>query len=344
MTEIKTFQDAVAIDVVAHYTSLATVVSGGDVANHYASQTVFDDYLRSLTPASLKAIHLDLDYWCRYLHAGKMIVDANIDQFRMPQAWAGVTWGIVKGFQEYLLNHGQAIGTINRRLSTVRSLCRLAAQAGSLSANELRLIETVKSLTGKAARNIDQNRATQRVGAKKADATLISQEHAQALKASHAPTAQGAKDRLLMCLLIDLGLRAGEVVSLKPTDISLADETIRIYRKKTDLAQTLRMTRDVRKALLEYLIYYAPTDQLLGHSERSLTARVRFHGKRLGYTNLSAHDLRHYLATRLARDGLDAHGLMEAMGWRSLTTAQRYIEDSAIANSKAAAIIDGKQS
>ena len=102
------------------------------------------------------------------------------------------------------------------------------------------------------------------------------------------------------------------------------------------------MTRDVRKALLEYLTYFAPTDRLLDHSVRSLTARARFHGKRLGYANLSAHDLRHYLATKLAREGLSAHHLMEAMGWQSLATAQHYIEASTIANGAAAAIIDGE--
>jgi len=32
---------------------------------------------------------------------------------------------------------------------------------------------------------------------------------------------------------------------------------------------------------------------------------------------------------------------METMGWRSLATAQRYIEASAIANSAAVGIIDG---
>ena len=322
----------------------ATLVSGGAVANYYASQTVFDDYLRILTPATLRAMQTDLAHWSAYLHAGQMIASPDLaEQFLTDaQAWAGVTWGQVKGFQEWLLQQGQAISTINRRLSTVRAFCRLAAQAGTLAADELRMVETVKGMGGKAARNIDQNRETTRTGHKKSDAVVISHDHARALKAGHAPTAQGAKDRLLLCLLIDLGLRASEVVTLTLADVTLADETIRIYRQKTDYSQTLRMTRDVRKALLEYLLYHAPTDRLLDHSVRSLTARVRFLGKRLGYTNLSAHDLRHYLATKLSREGLTAHQLMEAMGWRSLATAQRYIEASTIANGAAAAIIDGE--
>lgn len=320
-----------------------TLVSGGDVANYYASQSVFGDYLRTLTPASLRAFTSDIGHWAAFLYAGQMIDSADrATQFMTDaQAWAGVTWGQVKAFQEWLLQQGQAITTINRRLSTVRTFCRLAAQAGTLSPDSLRMIETVKGMGGKAARNIDQGREVTRTGHKKSDAVIISHDIARALKSGHPPTAQGAKDRLLMCILIDLGLRASEVIALTLADVSLADETVRIYRQKTDYSQTLRLTRDVRKALLEYLTYHAPTGKLLDHSTRSLTARVRFHGKRLGYANLSAHDLRHYLATKLAREGLSAHLLMETMGWRSLATAQRYIEASAIANSAAVGIIDG---
>jgi len=186
------------------------------------------------------------------------------------------------------------------------------------------------------------HRVTTRIGAKKINAILISDDHARALKNSHPPTAQGAKDRLLMCILIDLGLSSSEVVALTLADMRMDSGKVNV-RKNNTITKTLRLTRDVRKALLEYLTYQAPTGKLLDHSTRSLTARVRFHGKRLGYANLSAHDLRHYLATKLAREGLSAHQLMETMGWRSLATAQRYIEASAIANGAAAAIIDGEE-
>lgn len=321
-----------------------TLVTGGAVASHYAAQTVFGDYLRTLAPATLKALQRDLSAWCDFLYAGQMISDPDCaEQFLLnADSWSGVTWGQVKGFQEWLLQQGQAIATINRRIATVRAFCRLAAQAGSLAADELRLVETVKGMGGKAARNIDEKREVTRVGYKKPESVLISKETARLLKANHAADAQGIKDRLVMCILIDLGLRASEVVSIERTHVNLEDETILVYRRKTDYTQTLRMTRDVRNALRSYLEFYLPTGKLLDHSVRSLTARVRYLGERFGYDNLSAHDMRHYLATKLARDGLNAHALMEAMGWRSLATAQHYIEASAIGNAAAAALIDGE--
>lgn len=319
-----------------------TLVTGGAVASHYAAQTVFGDYLRKLAPATLKAIQRDLAEWCNFLYAGQMIPDPDCaEQFLLlAESWTGVTWGQVKGFQEWLLQQGQAIATINRRVATVRAFCRLAAQAGTLSAGELRLVETVKGMGGKAARNIDEKRDVTRIGYKKPDSVLISKEHARLLKTNHDPDAQGVKDRLLLCILIDLGLRASEVVTIERAHVNLEDETILIYRRKTDYTQTLRMTRDVRSAMRSYLDLHQPAGKLLDHSVRSLTARVQYLGKRLGYDNLSAHDMRHYLATKLAREGLSTHSLMEAMGWRSLATAQHYIEASAIGNSAAAALID----
>ena len=43
------------------------------------------------------------------------------------------------------------------------------------------------------------------------EAVVLTSEQARLLTSQHAPTAQGIRDRLLMCLLLDLGLRASEV-------------------------------------------------------------------------------------------------------------------------------------
>ena len=68
-----------------------TLVSGGDVANYYASQSVFGDYLRTLTPASLRAFTSDIGHWAAFLVAGQMIDSADrATQFMNDaQAWAG---------------------------------------------------------------------------------------------------------------------------------------------------------------------------------------------------------------------------------------------------------------
>lgn len=319
------------------------LVSGGAVANHYASQGVFGDYLQRLAPATLSAVRYDLIHWCAFLYAGKMLADPDCaDEFLTdPSAWAGVTWGQVRAFQEWLLQKGQAVATINRRVSTVRAFCRLASQAGHLDVIQVQLMESIKSISRKAARNVDSRREVTRIGNKKTHTVLISRYHAGLHKTAHPDTDQGVKDRLLFCLLVDLGLRAGEVVAITRADVDRQARLISVYRPKTGHTQIMQFTRDIGIAMDAYLGRYPEGEgKLLDHSTRSLTKRVRLFGERYGYSCLSAHDLRHYLATDLARAGLNAHHLMEALGWQSIATAQRYIEASTIANGAAAAIID----
>lgn len=74
------------------------------------------------------------------------------------QTWAGVTWGLVQAFKAWQLQQGYAIGSINGRLSTVRTYAELAAKAGAIGADELRLIQTVKGYAKAEAENVDDTR------------------------------------------------------------------------------------------------------------------------------------------------------------------------------------------
>ena len=67
-------------------------------------------------------------------------------------------------------------------------------------------------------------------------------------------------------------------------------------------------------------------------SERALTKRVNYLGKRIGVEGLSAHDLRHSWATRAARNKTSAFALQDAGGWNSLAMPARYVEAAKIAN------------
>lgn len=67
-------------------------------------------------------------------------------------------------------------------------------------------------------------------------------------------------------------------------------------------------------------------------TERAITGRVRELGERIGTSGLSAHDLRHYWATRAARNGTPIDRLQDAGGWNSPAMPMRYIESAKIAN------------
>jgi len=70
----------------------------------------------------------------------------------------------------------------------------------------------------------------------------------------------------------------------------------------------------------------------LGLTERAITKRVAFLGRRAGIVGLSAHDCRHYWATDAARNHTPLDRLMDAGGWASPAMPMRYIQRAKVAN------------
>jgi integrase len=159
-------------------------------------------------------------------------------------------------------------------------------------------------------------------------------------------TPQGRRDAFLMCLLLDHGLRVGEVAALSVSDFCLNEAQMRFFRSKVNKEQIHHLTKDTLNALKAYHSHGdMPRNGLAlrrslrneelgatGMSDRAITARVGFLGVKIGVTGLSAHDCRHFWATSAARHGTDPFVLQEAGGWSSLAMPRRYIEDNEIAN------------
>lgn len=329
------------------------LATAGALANEYARRDVFDDYLRRKAANTLRAQRADLAAWAEYLCAatsGAHCPDAEALQ-RRPEAWSGVTWGLVAGFVRWLLAAGYAIGTINRRLVTVKVYCKLAAQAGVLDVAEAALIRTVQGYGGKDAQRVDERRDRTRRGAKKAQPVPLTAEQIVRLKTEHPDTPQGRRDALLMCLLLDHGLRVSEVALLTVDAFERDGQgcmMMRFYRPKVGKEQRHRLTPDTLRALTAYMLHDAPQQGRLfrqsvkdgtlktgsGVSERNLSERVRTLGRALGIENLSAHDCRHAWATRAVAAGTDAFALRDAGGWASLAMPGRYVNAAAVANER----------
>jgi integrase len=214
----------------------------------------------------------------------------------------------------------------------VKAYCHLAYEVGILDIDTHTHIQGVKGIQRKQARNIDARRAVSRVGYKKAQAVDIPLELLPALK--HPATGFLAKrDALLMCLLLDHGLRVGEIVILKRNHIHLRGRTLTFYRPKVDEPQTDRMTDDTLAAARAYLATLpAKQESLFDLAIISVQERVRTLGELVGIQGLSPHDCRHSWATRAASHGTPLDRLKQAGGWSNIQTPLRYIKESAIAN------------
>jgi hypothetical protein len=75
-----------------------------------------------------------------------------------------MTLGLVEGFIRWILAEGDAIRTVNIRLSCIKYYCQLACQAEVIPPQELALIRTVTGVNGKEGHHIDLYRKVTRVG------------------------------------------------------------------------------------------------------------------------------------------------------------------------------------
>lgn len=182
-----------------------------------------------------------------------------------------------------------------------------------------------------------KRRAKTRVGHKKDEVIVLPTEQACLLKSQHAPTPRGIGDWLLMCLLLDLGLRASEVANLKVEDFS-EPGYVTAHRPNTDSVDRMELSADILKALVADTPYQRKEGLLLRGSRKneeftSQNITVRAIGRRvkilgwdiLGIWELSSHDLRHTWAMRAAKSS-DACTLRDAGGWSNMQTPGRYVE------------------
>lgn len=324
-------------------TAVSPLETISGAADEAATTAVFADFLLRKSDNTLRTHAAGLSAFSEFLCLAGIDAPGGEELQRDPGAWRGLSWGVVEAFAKWLLNQGYAIATINNRISTVKVYAALAMKAGALAPDELTKIQTVTGYNGTEARRVDERRKQQRRGHKKDAHVSISSDQAAALK-QHPDTPQGRRDALLLSLLLDHGLRVGEVARLQVTDFDLKAGRLHFYRPKVDQEQTHKLSSDSLRTAVAYFQNDAPAigRAFLGSRKdgrltrramtaRSITRRVRALGEAVGIAGLSAHDCRHFWATQWA-GRVDLFRLQEAGGWSSLAMPRRYTERAAIAN------------
>jgi len=337
------------------------LVRMGQLANQIVSANVFANYRKRKAKKTIKRQNNDLVLFGQFL-AGFRKVPSG-DMANDPGTWEEITSGQVELFAEWCLETGYAVGSINVMLATVRTYADLAAKAGVLDHGELTMILRVRGYSHREGINVDEQRddagiETRRslrrddvIASRKISPTWLTSAQIALLKAQ-PNNPRGRRDRLLICLLLNHGLRCSEVSGLTVESFDLDAGTLTFYRPKTDIWQTLALLPDFEKtfpdfketfeAAREYLEQDAPTSGPLwrwsrkgktgyllidhqGMTTRGINKRVGELGDLIGISNLSPHDLRHIWATRRARQ-VSFDQFKEEGGWKSVAMPMRYVK------------------
>jgi integrase/recombinase XerC len=141
-------------------------------------------------------------------------------------------------YRQHMVAAGRRPATINRRLDALRRLCRWARGTGTLSGDvvhDLRPVRTVRD---------------------RQPAGLTDPEVHALLRAAGASThGLAARNYALVQVMLQAGLRVGEVAALRVADITLSDRSgmVRIRHGKGLKAREVPLNATARRALKLYL-------------------------------------------------------------------------------------------
>jgi integrase len=329
----------------------------GQAANAAASAGIFERYRSRKAKQTRRAQDTALEQFAAFLQdaaRGSVQVDGDALS-EHPEAWRGITFGLVEGYREWLLRQGYAISTVNSRLAHIKTYAQLAGQAAMLSPGTVARIANVSDLRGQEAARVDEGRedagVPTRIGSKKPRPVPLSDDEAERLLASpDVETGQGRRDAVLLHLALRHGLRVSEIAALTVESVEVTRDadgepiTGRLRFRRPKVAGRRHewgdhlLTGDTLEAVAAYMEHDALAEGPLlrgsrrggsltsgGVNRTNLTERIRTLAAAEGIEGLTAHDCRHYAATRDGRRGESLDYLMTKYGWSSTQTAMRYV-------------------
>lgn len=270
--------------------------------------------------------------------AGLRSVDSTRSRLRVLTAHFGkrrirsITHGDLMAFREARLAEptvrggARTIGTVNRELMVLRRMFNVAEREGWI----------VRNPFAKGDRLISQ------ADERKRERILTPDEEMRLLAACDHPKRRHLR-AIVVCAL-DTGMRRGEVLKLRWSDVDLDARTItvRAFNTKTltqrELAMTVRLAAElarIRTARSEdgaEALVFGVTDNVKRSFE---AARAE-----AGVPDVRFHDLRHTAATRLVQGHLPLAEVGRILGHTSPMTTFRYVNADESTAQRAAAILD----
>jgi excisionase family DNA binding protein len=229
---------------------------------------------------------------------------------------------LIEGFRKDLLERGRTRSTTNRYLALLGKMMNLAIDWGLLTQNP---VARVKFFSEKA--NFRE--------------TILSLEDEEALL-------KKCPKRLLPIVKVALntGMRRGEILGLRWSQVDLAARTIRLSQTKSGRPRVI----PINAFLLDILVkQYAKT----GYSEfvfpnratrkpfQDVKRAFNTAATNAGIEGLRFHDLRHTFASRLVAAGVDLITVKDLLGHHSVKVTERYTHTNAEQKKRAVEMLQG---
>ncbi|MFL5281134.1 MAG: tyrosine-type recombinase/integrase [Rhodopila sp.] len=268
-----------------------------------------------LAPVTLRGYRYDLHHflaWHRTVQDGPFTIE-------------GLAEYELIAYRQHMVAAGRRPATVNRRLDALRRLCRWAHGTGALNADVAGHVRPVRTVRNRQPAGLTD-----------------SEIHALLRAAGASSRGLAARNYAVVQLMLQAGLRVGEVAALEVADITMNDRSgsVRIRQGKGLKAREVPLNATARRALKQYLEHrQAPRkDMALFVSSRGSAMPVRTiqaviaslaRRSRLKRVAVSAHTLRHTFALGYLRDNPGKLvELASLLGHDSLDTTAIYTRPS----------------
>lgn len=277
-------------------------------------------------------MHDDVDRFLHYLRTRRRAAENTRTAYRLDLAdflswcserdiaqWQDLDRKTIRSWLGWLHREGYAASSIARKLAAIRALYRFMELDGQPAGNPFLLLKPPKQL--------------------KQLPTVLSVEEVERLLAQpDLSTPVGIRDLALMEVLYATGVRVGELLTMRLTDVDWHESSVRVWGKGNK--QRIVLMGERAMTCLESYIHEARPQLLSGHrdeghlflSRLGLPLSVRmFHVALNRYLaaaglekRVTPHTLRHTFASHLLEGGADLRVVQELLGHSNLATTQIY--------------------
>lgn len=234
------------------------------------------------------------------------------------QAWAELTRADLQAFVDDCVARKRSASTVKNVLYPLWGVLRLRQAQGETISESLFRLELPKE-GERTPRHLSEAEA------------IRLERHLRAYLAHDTPEAR--RDAAWYFVLAHTGMRLGELVDLRYSDLDLAGGRLRIDEGKGRKDRIVYLSTTARRAVEHYLdglsaqppeapLFYRTTGAPLAY--RWVQFRLRQLGEEAGVAHVSPHRMRHTLATRLINQGVAVTTIQKILGHVDLNTTQRY--------------------
>jgi integrase/recombinase XerC len=264
------------------------------------------------SPNTLTSYHTDLDQFQAYLNEQYGIEKTEEATHPMIRSW------IVS-----LLEQGLTPRTVNRKITSLKSYFRFLLKESLIEENPMNRI-----LSPKTSSKLP---------------VFVEEEHMRTLF-EEIEFGQGyvaERDRLILELLYETGMRVSELISIKDRDVNLDSSQIKVTGKRNK-QRLIPFTKGMGRRILEYRLERSKhfdgktiSEELL-LTERGigmypkLVFRIVNHYLSMvtTLTKKSPHVIRHTFATHMLNHGADLNAIKDILGHANLSATQVYTHNT----------------